>query len=201
MNYNAIAIAGLPCSGKTTLVEALARQLGWDTHSIGGLLRERHKDWQQQSQQNEQINFEQYFREHVTNEDIFKVNDDARELLRQGNIILDSRYVAVNAHELPSVFRVFLEAPLDVRAKRIQKKNPGVPTEEIIFGERGLATREADEVIRGQIYTPMFDSFFDYRDTKHYRNNDGEPFIIDTSEMSVDEEVEKILASIGFVSV
>lgn len=190
MKYNAIAISGLPRSGKTVLIEALSKKLKWKTHSIGGLFRNRHRQWA--SENNSEVGFEEYWAKIVSDKDILEVNREARELLQQGKVILDSRYASVNAQGLP-VAKVFLTAPLDIRAQRAIDSGsmPKGLDFKIDRMRAQLIQRETDEYARGnKIYGPRL-STFDYR-TPHLYD-----LILNTGSMTIEEEAAHVILLIS----
>lgn len=181
MNYQSIAIAGLPGSGKTTLGEELSKATGWDYFPIGPLFRERHEGMRQNGETIKP--FEEWWANDVTDADITAINKEARERLAYGEKILDSRYAVENARNIKQALLVFVKAPLIVRAQRAFDSGK--------YKERGIITldsaiefldkREQDEVRRGQ---EIFR--YDYRDEKLY------DLKLDTSMLALAEEVELI---------
>ena len=172
-----------PGSGKSTLCNKLSDNLGWKVNSIGGLFRARYEEWKKD---NKYISFEKYWASVVTNKEIYEVNDEAREMLVKGGVILDSRYAAVNAFGLNDCLLVFVKAPLAIRVKRNEHnlRYKGKSLDDI---EELLSKREENEVRRGrELYGHIFDGF-DYRDERLY------DLILDTSKLTVDEEVASVL--------
>ncbi len=182
--YDAIAIAGTPNSGKTTLVQKLIELLGWQSISIGGLVRREHRKYLLEFP-DKKISLPQFFenRELVTDKLLRKLNDEARSRLRQGGIILDSRYAAVNALGLTNVLLVYLDAPIQTRVQRVAISNTYNTTNHdeikgIILG------RQRAEVQRGK---ELFEDFV-YTELRHYQKG----IILDSSKLSVQEEADII---------
>ena len=105
MKFDRIALSGLPRSGKTTLCNLITNRFGWEVHSIGGRLREDHKQWAS-NPDNPEIDFPTYFRDVVTDNHIDKINEDAALLIGQTpGMILDSRYAHFNAWNAPTALK------------------------------------------------------------------------------------------------
>lgn len=189
MAFNAIGLSGDPCSGKTVLIRELERVLGWEVLSIGGLFRKRFITWQADlpSLRNT-ADFDEWWANRVSDRDIRQVNREARERLERGEVILDSRYVAVNAQDFPTVARIYLTAPLEVRGQRalISGRYPGLS----LRGDGGamdkLHRRALEEYKKG---TDLFK--IDYRDPTAYH------LILNTGMLSLDQEISQVLHLIG----
>ena len=188
MVYTALGISGDPCSGKTGLIEQLAQGLGWPVVSIGGLFRKRFERWESENSLYRQgTDFDEWWANTVTDADIRKVNREAATRLAQGKVILDSRYIAENAKHLPSVARVFLTAPLEMRATRALAagRYPGVP----LRGANGvmdlLHKRGRNEYEKGQSLFGI-----DYRDARDYH------LTLNTELLTIEQEISQVLALI-----
>ncbi|MEK6898924.1 MAG: cytidylate kinase family protein [Nanoarchaeota archaeon] len=181
MNYQSIAIAGLPGSGKTTLGKKLSEATGWDYFPIGQLFRRRHELIFKNGDTKKP--FEDWWAQEVTNADIIAINREAHERLAYGEKILDSRYAVENARHVSHTLLVFVKAPLIVRAQRAfdsgEYKERGITTLEKTI--EFLDQREKDEARRGQ---EIFK--YDYRNEKLY------DLILDTNMLSLEDEVELI---------
>lgn len=155
MKYNGIILSGLPKAGKSTLVEGLTKKYNWIAVSIGGMWRAKHKELYPH---NEKI-FEDWWRT-TTKEENLEINRQARKIAEQGHVILDSRYSAFYCQDLP-LLRVFLSAPLRVRAGRIAAEN-GLSVEQM---EGILEQRDKDELSMGM---QLYGKDFDYRSPLYY---------------------------------
>jgi len=179
-------MSGTPGSGKSTLCNVLSERLGWGIFSIGDQYREKHVRWQSETG-NRDTGFEDYWSQVVTQEDVFGINETARGLLEKGKIIVGSRYAAFNAKGIDSAFKLFVSAPLSIRAVRAREigKYGGKGLGEI---ERMLNSREAEEIRRGnESYGECFEGGrFDFTDGGHY------DLVLDSSELSVSEEVDRV---------
>ena len=178
MEFSSIIISGLPCSGKTTLIERLSKNLDdWKIKSIGKKWRDK---WRE-TYPNGEVSFEEYWR-NTGHEENFAVNVEARKEIAEGNIIYDSRYSALYCQDLAAL-RVFITAPLDVRTLRAtQKPEYRVKTFEGV--KTILIMREDDEFKRG---LDLFGK--DYRAKSHY------DLVLDSNEDTIDQELSQILAA------
>ncbi len=156
MKYRGIVISGKPCAGKSTLCKMLSDEYNLRVHSLGQMWRDK---WRAKHP-NGEISFEEYWKK-TSDEENLKVNDDARDLMKQERLIVDSRYTAFYCKDLPYL-RVFLDADLDIRVGRIAKRdsldiNKAAKLKETLIG------REVDELKMGM---KLFNE--DYRKIKHY---------------------------------
>lgn len=191
MKYNSLAISGLPRAGKTTLIKRLAEELGWKVLHIGGILRKKYVSWKLRNP-DKNVSFEEFYanRNLITYKEIAKLNETAKKRISQEKVILDSRFPSINCEGVNSVLKVFITAPIKVRAERskIDKTYSGT-TEEI---SSLIKRREYEEAKLGnELYGSLFPEGFDYRDRKHY------DLILDTSKLTLDEEVDLILKKLN----
>src|SRR3989344_9076349 len=118
MTLSVIAIAGLPGSGKSTLLNELRKMPAfsdWHATSTGTLLRARHAQLSKERKFNG--DFLSYLN-NLSDAEIKILNQNARELAKQGNLILDSRYAVENCRDLSSALLIFLTAPIEIRIAR-----------------------------------------------------------------------------------
>ncbi len=180
MVYNSIAISGLPCSGKSTLLRMLESELRWEAVSVGDYLRDKHRT------ERPDISFEQYYRGFPP-EELMELNNKLKDRGSRGQVIVDTRYV----HIFPGNTLTFVTAPLGVGVTRAPRyKYPGQNLEEI---RNILLQRELDELNIGRkLWRPEYD----FRDRTHYH------IVLDSSQMSPEEEVSTVLRSLrqsGFI--
>lgn len=183
--YNALGVSGDPCSGKTSLIGRLTKELGWPVISIGGLFRQRFEKWKSENLSwRKSADFDEWWANTVSDADIRQVNRVAAGRLAEANVILDSRYVAENAKNLPSVARIFLTAPLEVRGVRALAagRYQGIP----LRGANGvmdrLNQRGTSEYEKGQALFGI-----DYRDTRDYHLS------LNTGLLTLDQELSQVL--------
>ncbi len=172
MKHNSIAISGLPGSGKSSLAELLSVNLNWKIRTVGGIWRERHK------QECPDIPFETYWK-NTSAEENKAVNDALKYLVDQGRIIADARYVHMFG---PKTFKVFVTAPLQVRAQRAVEigKYYGKTLNEI---EKILLDREQDELQMGKT---IWGKRYDYRRLSSYN------LVLNNGSMTPKEEFEVV---------
>lgn len=152
--YNSVLVSGPPCSGKTSLSEALAEKTGWKVFSISDMIRER---WLSEPQGN-RISFEQFCRK-LSHAEILRMAGQASGLAKKGEIIIDARY-PVGYPE--TTLKIYIWASPEVRAERIKLRQEyaGLTHEERI---KTLGRIERDSVDTGM---GLFG--IDYRDAAHY---------------------------------
>ncbi len=182
MLYNALAVSGDPCSGKTKLIERLVACTGWEAGSIGGMFRATFESWKKTVSPigKSENDFDHWWAHKVSDETIRKVNIEATERLSKGSYILDSRYALHNAQGLPNVAVIYLTAPLKVRGQRAL--NAGRYPHVLLSGAGGvmdiLYRRSQEEFRRGlELYN------FDYRDLKEY------DLVLNTNRLTLEQEV------------
>ncbi|MDD5112302.1 MAG: cytidylate kinase family protein [Candidatus Altiarchaeota archaeon] len=107
-----ITVGGSAASGKTTLAKNLAKRLGFRHISAGGIMRDMAAE-----QGKDLIEFSKYAEKH---HEIDLEIDRRQKILAKGNIVVDGR---LSAHFLNAGLRIWLTAPLEVRARRIWRRD------------------------------------------------------------------------------
>jgi len=173
MRYSAIVVSGLPGAGKGHLSRELSKLTGWPVVSIGELWRKKHKE------SNSTNSFEEFWKS-ISIEQQKTMDISAREIMEKGNIIGEFRFSKL-AKGLNALF-IFLTADIDKRAERAFKmgKHNEKSLEEI---KKILEKRENDEV---EIGKQIYGEDYDYRSPEQYS------VILDSGELSVNEEVEVV---------
>jgi CMP/dCMP kinase len=118
-----ITISGPSGSGKSTIAQMLAKRLNVKYYSIGQFFREKAEEAGMDIKA---------FTKRAPKEFHLEADDHVDKLSKKGNVVLDGRLVGYMASGAD--FRVYLTAPLDVRAKRIANRN-------------GISEREAKKLI------------------------------------------------------
>jgi len=176
MEYKGIVISGKPCSGKSVLSRMLSKEYGWEIYYLGNIWRERWKALYP----NGEVSFEEYWK-NTSDQDNLKINIDAKELMKQKNLIVDSRYTALYCKDLPYL-RIFLDANLNVRVERAMRKGDTRTMNQL---QKILMDREAAEFMTG---LKLFKE--DYRSPKHYH------LILDSSNLTIEQEFELVKANL-----
>lgn len=180
MNSKSIGLSGLPGAGKNTIGNMLAKELGWRFYSFGEHLRNEHKKEIQKGET--QLPFEQWW--YQSPQVLKRSNESFRQLLTEGNIIGDSRYIVANVKGL-KIPTIYLYAPLEVRASRILERGDynGLSLPEI---KEKLSLRESDEIKIGHTLFDSSEGSFDYTKAEYTLR-------IDTSLYSPKEVADQIL--------
>lgn len=167
-----ITIGGLPGSGTTTAARLLSERLGLPWTNGGEIFRALAKE--------KGMELNEFGRFAERNPDVDRELDRRIvEIMKRGNIILESRLAGVNAftNHIPSL-RVWLHASLDIRVNRIQNREGGDPE------KLREAVRERERSERAR-YMNFYG--FDYEDTSHYS------LIVDSGRLFPDQIVERIV--------
>jgi predicted cytidylate kinase len=133
-----ITISGTPGSGKSTVAKILEKKLSLKYVYSGDIFRDMAKEYN--------MSLEEFGKFCEENKEIDeKLDDHQLEILKIGKVILEGRISGWIAYrnKIPA-FKVWLDAKLDVRAKRIVKRENGDVEnrkQEIITREKSEATR------------------------------------------------------------
>lgn len=107
-----ITVGGSAASGKTTLARNLAKRLKFKHISAGGIMREMASERKQSL-----IEFSKYAEK---NPEVDVEIDQRQKKLAKGNCVIDGR---LSAHFIKADLKVWLTAPIEVRAMRIKKRD------------------------------------------------------------------------------
>ena len=166
-----VTISGTPGCGKSTVAGLLEKKLGIKYIYSGMIFRkqaEKHK-----------MTLEEFGKYCEKNPDVDKELDKQQiKILKKGNIILEGRLAGWLAYQNKiSALKVMLDADIDIRARRIIKREKG----EIGKRKKEIQDRERSESLR---YKKYYD--IDLRDTSIY------DLVIDTANKTPEEIVEII---------
>jgi cytidylate kinase len=169
-----IVISGLPGAGKGILAKKLGEKLGWKVFSVGDLWRLKYKE------SGFKGTFEEFWKE-IDIEKQKAMDDAARKMLEKGDAIGEFRYT--KSCDGLDCLVVFVSCDLDKRAERAREIGKyGKKDEDEI--KCILKKREEDEVNVGkEIYGDNYD----------YRNPINYSIILDSGELSIDEEVRIVI--------
>jgi CMP/dCMP kinase len=172
-----ITITGTAGSGKSTVAKTLAKKLGYKHFSIGDFQRELAKE--------HNMTILEWGRHEATDKK-YDLMVDERQIKfghENDNFVIDSW---LGAKFIPDSFKVFLDADIDTRVKRrlIQKRS------EESFSEHEETKKSILE--RQKVNRERWVKYyhFDYEDKKNYN------MIIDTTNLSIEEIIKKILKDI-----
>ncbi len=176
MKYIGILLSGLPGSGKSTAARQLAPLLNWPILYVGGLWREK---WKAQCPDGNP-SWEQW-NELITPEQHKVMDEHARECLAKGHVIGDMWHEKI-AEGLP-ILRVFISAPLDIRAQRATQTGrfEGKTIEEI---KKLLQDREDTQAANAKL---LYGPSYDYRDPSLYH------IVLNSGLLTVEEKVNSLL--------
>lgn len=168
-----IAVAGLPGTGTTTLCRLLSQRLSLPHVYAGQFFRAMAKE-----KSMDLVQFGEYAEKHPEVDQQL----DARmiEVARQRGVVLEGRMVAWQLQQAGAGgLRVLLEAPEDVRAKRVANREGVASVEKVLVENRH---REASEAKRYREYYG-----FDPNDPRHY------DMVIDSSDKTPDAIADLVI--------
>ncbi|MCM2325847.1 MAG: cytidylate kinase family protein [Candidatus Woesearchaeota archaeon] len=170
-----ITLSGTAGSGKSTVAKMLAKKLGYKHYSMGDIQREIAKE--------KGITIVELGELEKKDKSIdLMIDERQREIGRQDDIIVDSWLAALF---IPDSFKIFLDADIEVRAKRITKEREAESYTSIEDAKKAILKREKTNISR-------FKKFYKY-DFMDKRNYD---LVIDTSYSDVDTIIKKIIEAI-----
>jgi cytidylate kinase len=176
-NYKTIVLSGPPVSGKSTLANALARKYKFSLHSVGQMWR---KKWRTLHPKGD-VPFELFWseaQETLTDKEKKALDTHTKEVCEQGNVIVDSRFVAIYGGDVG--LRILVTADFEVRYLRAYERESykSKSFEEL---KSILQNREKEEVIFGKYLYGQ-----DYRDPTHYH------IVLNSGMLTLEEEINVV---------
>lgn len=168
-----IVISGPPGAGSSKTALTLAKKLGLKCFSTGDLF----KSYSKQRKNRALDTWNRFGKIRKFHQDL---DEYQKEKAKKGNIVICGKLSIFLLKDLAD-FKVWIESPLKVRAKRIAKR-------EDISMIRSIDQIKKREDIERRAWKRIYD--FDYFDSKKLAD-----LVIDSSENSVEEVVEEILKS------
>ena len=169
-----VAVAGLPGTGTTTLCRLLSAKLAKPHVYAGQLFRDMAKEHGMSVNE-----FGEYAETHPEIDS--ELDKRMIEVARKGGVVLEGRMVAWHIRQAHvGALKVLLEAPEEVRARRVADREHAKDWQEVLAQNRH---REASEAKR---YREFYG--FDPNDPRHY------DVVIDSSTRTPDEIAAAVIA-------
>lgn len=170
-----VIISGRPGSGKSALAKEISKQYGWKMFSVGRLWREI---WNKTYPGGE-MTFEMYWR-NTSIEENMEMDKKAGRTIQEGRIVADLRFS--KAVSDPDVLKVFVDADLEVRARRVIEagRYKMLAVDDVC---RILVDREKDEVRMGKY---VYGEDYDYRNLLNYN------VALNSGMLDIEDEVKMI---------
>jgi len=173
MKYSKITISGKICTGKTTLLKSLQKELNWPIFMTGQLFRDYVKK--------NVLNLEQV--EEQNDELTKKIDYQVRDMINvPGNLIVDGWMSGIMAQDLPDVLKILLICKDEIRYKRFADR------EKISINE---AKKRVEE--RQSNWLNKLKKIYKRNDFVDPKNYD---FVIDTSNITSRDVLKKVLQKI-----
>jgi predicted cytidylate kinase len=171
-----ITISGTPGSGKSTVAEILKEKIGIKYIYSGEIFRKQAEKYE--------MTLEEFGKYCEENSEVDKELDKKQvEILKRGNVILEGRLAGWLAYKNKiDAFKVFLDAEVDVRTKRIMKRENG----DFEKRKREMIKRENSEKTRYKNYYDI-----DISDKSIY------DMVIGTGKKKPDEIVKEIISNMS----
>ena len=174
-----ITISGRPGSGKSVVASGVAERLGIPHVSAGDFMREMAAE--------RGVSILELSRSAEGTDDIDREIDarTVRLAEERDDFVMDAR---LGWHFIPDSLKVFLDVSLDEAARRVYEAGRGSETENVDLS----ATRDAIELRTESERVRYYDYYgLDYTKPEQY------DLVIDTSNLSVDEVVSRVVEYVG----
>jgi len=172
-----LTISGLHGTGKSTIGKLISQKLGLKYYSTGQAFRDLAND----------MNFTlEEFSDYVEkNPEIdMKLDDKIKEIALKDNVLIDSQLSAYLLESMAN-FKILLTCPLEIRVKRMTERDA------VLYDDKLKETtiRENSELAR-------FNKLYDIDLNDQSKMEKIYDLIIDTSELTVEEILEKIFSDL-----
>lgn len=173
----------MPCSGKSTVAIKLAKKLGWPRYYMGRLFREAARKKGMTVEE-----YEIYGKKHPeADTDVDYYQKELGE--KEDNFVIEGR---TSFFFIPHSLKVFLDVDLDEAAKRIMHdKNKGKERNERVF--ETIEETKKNLILRNSSNQERYNKTYGIKD---FLDKSQFDLVIDTTNISPDEVVSKILAEI-----
>lgn len=172
-----ITISGPPGSGKNTVADALAKKLNYKHYSMGDIRRKMAQDRGMTIADFNKLGEKEFF----TDKEVDGYQTELGK--KEDNFIVDGR---LSYHFIPNSLKIFLDVTLEVGAKRIfGAKRKGEEFKNLDEAIASVKSRVQSDKARYKKYYNL-----DYTDKSQY------DYVVDTTNLSVDGVVNKILSMI-----
>lgn len=176
MNINKITISGQICTGKTTLLKDLQKELNWQVFITGKLFREYVTK--------NNLNLEQV--EEQSEVMTKKIDYQVRDMINApGNLIVDGWMSGIMANNLPNVLKILLICDDNVRYQRFAKR------EKISIEE---AKKRVDE--RQNNWFKKIEKIHNIN-RKEFVNKDNYNLVIDTTNKTPQDILNTVISRIS----
>ncbi len=168
-----IVISGSPASGKSSVGKLLAKRLGMRHYSMGDLQREIAKE--------KNLDIVELGRLESRDDSLDRMVDERQERIgaEEDGFVIDSW---LGAKFIPDALRIFIDADVDVRAKRRLAHKRAEETYDDLDSVRENMQRR--ERLNRDRWIRYYD--FDYADKKNY------DLVLDSSHIGIEEVVDRI---------
>jgi len=137
-----IAISGPPGAGTTTVAKLLAQRLGLKYANAGIIFRKLAEEYGM-----DVIQFQDFVSKNPQID--YEIDKRSAELLREGGYVVEGRLSAHMAvkYQVKDVLKIYLKAPLDVRAQRLSRRE-NIPLEDSINEIKIREKKERDRYLK-----------------------------------------------------
>lgn len=177
--YRNIAISGQIAVGSTSLAKALSQKLGWPFHDGSQIFRDisTQAGFDLEKQVNEAISSR-------SDQIDIQVDQKTIQIIQSSKkVVVASKLVGFLSRDIKHTFKILVTAPLDIRIKRYSQDG-GYPPEQ---AKQLIELREQEDYKK---WSRLYDSH-DFFNPQYFN------LVLDSSKLSIEQEVAKILESLS----